>query len=335
MSKQSSTGLSKKLGTSLVSVIILLLVIEAGFRLFYRDPAEDFVDVQHDAILYFSARPGQTHPGLHINSLGLRGPETKEKDPSRFRFLATGDSFTFGPGVTDEESWPLQLGALLEREGARQPGSGRPIEVLNGGFVGWGVFQMERYLRRAIPRFNPGVVVLMVTPIDIYRQPFSDPKEFLRMKDRRAAMRKASRFLTFIVRQVQRLKGVGIEVPRGMALEPLWAADAARIRSLVADFSGETRFILGVTQDYSDVHDWVAAHALALARELGVDAIDVPSVLPAVDPRDVTISPEDLHPNRRGHARIARAVADLVYSRDIAVRRGSDTVEARVSRPAP
>lgn len=325
-------SLLKRLGTSIATIIVLLLILEAGFRLFYHDDAMEF---DHDATLYWYSRPGQKTSQVSINSLGLRGPETKEKDPSRFRFLATGDSFTFGYGVTNAESWPLQLGALLDREGARHPGDGRPIEVLNGGGPGWGVFQMERYLRRAIPRFEPDVVMLVVTPIDIYRQPFreeADVQAFLKQKEKRRVLREASVFLTFMVRRVNRLELGSRAVPNERAadkdLEPLWAVDSARIRGLVTDFKGKTRFVLGVMWDFSKIHDWIAEHVLALARELGVDAIDVGPLFAGADQRDVTV-PGDGHPNGKAHARTARAMADLLYSRDLAVRPSSGTIEAR------
>lgn len=342
MSERTSrvSGLIKRLGLSLASIIVLLLVFEAGFRLFYR---EDRLEFDQDAALYWYPRPGQTTRDGSINHLGLRGPEAKEKDPSRFRFLAAGDSFTYGWAVSDAESWPLQLGALLDHEGARHPGDGRPIEVLNAGGPGWGVFQMERYLRRAIPRFEPDVVILMITPIDIYRQPFRTEQEvqaFLEQKERRRAMRRASVFLTFMTRRVlQPLELGGRAVPNARLssdenVEGLWEADAARIRGLVADFSGKTRFVLGVTQDFSKVYGWVADHVLALARELGLDAVDVGPAYAGANERDLKV-PGDGHPSAKGHARIARAVADVLYSRGLVARPSGRTIETRSPRPVP
>ncbi len=92
----------------------------------------------------------------------------------------------------------------LTKEGARHPGDDKAVEVLNGGGPGWGIFQMERYLRRAVPRFAPDVVFLTITPIDIYRQPFSEEElgAYLKGQERRKHLRDTSIFLTFLARRV-------------------------------------------------------------------------------------------------------------------------------------
>ncbi len=76
-SKLSST--LRKLGASLASLVVFILVVEAGFRIFYRD---DTLTFDLDPELYWSPRPDQTTRMTRINALGLRGQETKEKDPS-------------------------------------------------------------------------------------------------------------------------------------------------------------------------------------------------------------------------------------------------------------
>ncbi len=310
----------KKLGASLGSIVVLLLLLEAGFRIFYHD---DTLTLDLDPELYWFPRPDQTTSMTHINTLGLRGPETKEKDPSRFRFLATGDSFTYGDRVTTDESWPLQLEALFTKEGSTHPGDGKVAEVLNGGGPGWGIFQMERYLRRAIPRFAPDVVFLTITPIDIYRQPFSDQelKTYLKLQERRKLLRDTSSFLTFMARRVARIQTGKRAVPneRGADTDKsaLWAADSDRIRKLVADFSGKTRFALIVLQDFSQEHDWVAGQVKSLADELKIDYFDLGPANVGADPAALKV-PGDGHPNRAGHAITARAIDDMICARGLA-----------------
>ncbi|MFT3772498.1 MAG: hypothetical protein QM820_44455 [Minicystis sp.] len=113
----------KKLGVSIAAIVLTLLLLELGFRLFYRD---DTLTLDLDRELYWVPRAAQKTSTVTINGVGLRGKETAERDPAKFRVLVTGDSFTFGEKVNDDETYPAQLGALLDQEGARHPGDGRP-----------------------------------------------------------------------------------------------------------------------------------------------------------------------------------------------------------------
>jgi hypothetical protein len=64
-----------------------------------------------------------------INALGFRDREFDQDRSAACRVLAIGDSFTFGWGVSLEESWPEVLEAALKQ-------SGVSVEVANLGFPG-------------------------------------------------------------------------------------------------------------------------------------------------------------------------------------------------------
>jgi lysophospholipase L1-like esterase len=85
---------------------------------------------------------------VSTNSLGLRGPEVGPK--RRLRILALGDSFTFGVGARQEETWPARLAEIL---GA---------EVLNAGAPGFGVPDAVAWYERYGSELDPDVVVLAV-----------------------------------------------------------------------------------------------------------------------------------------------------------------------------
>jgi hypothetical protein len=82
------------------------------------------------------------------NSFGLRGPEVGPK--RGLRILALGDSFTFGVGARQEETWPARLGKIL---GA---------EVLNAGAPGFGVPDAVAWYESHGKALDPDVVVLAV-----------------------------------------------------------------------------------------------------------------------------------------------------------------------------
>lgn len=88
---------------------------------------------------------------LSTNSLGFRG--TAEfpipKPDATTRVLTLGDSFTFGEGVADAETWPAQLQSLL-------PG----IEVANLGAPAYAHDQMFFALRDQGLALQPDVVIV-------------------------------------------------------------------------------------------------------------------------------------------------------------------------------
>jgi lysophospholipase L1-like esterase len=88
-----------------------------------------------------------------VNSLGLRGPEVAAG--GGLRVLAIGDSFTFGIGVEDDETWVVRLAAELTA-------TGRPATSFNGGVPGYGVGDAVDWLERYGTALDPGLVVVGV-----------------------------------------------------------------------------------------------------------------------------------------------------------------------------
>jgi lysophospholipase L1-like esterase len=95
----------------------------------------------------FSLQPNQqafTYGApARIDERGFRsiGTSRREDAIDGKRILALGDSFTFGLGVRDEETWPGQLHTLLARSLAA------PVDVINAGTISYGVFQELDLLR--------------------------------------------------------------------------------------------------------------------------------------------------------------------------------------------
>src|SRR5262245_56187986 len=98
---------------------------------------------------------GRTVP-VRLDALGLRSPEIGARRPGELRVLCLGDSFTFGYGVTAEESWPDVLGGLLAQR------LGRTVLTGNAGVPGYGTVEQARCLRRIGPAFDPDVVLATI-----------------------------------------------------------------------------------------------------------------------------------------------------------------------------
>lgn len=91
---------------------------------------------------------------VSVNSHGLRGPERDYvKQNGVRRILILGDSFTFGYGVSDDETYPAVLEQMLRenREG---------YEILNMGVNGYGTDQQYLTLIQEGDCYAPDLVVL-------------------------------------------------------------------------------------------------------------------------------------------------------------------------------
>lgn len=169
----------RRLGRGAALSLLGLLAIEGACSLYWvaRDyraftaslpRAEVFTEERHaryDAELGWVHIPGVTledfyGPGatVTINAQGLRGLEDYSRPSGLFRVVCLGDSFTFGYGVSDHETWP----AWLEQF---RPG----LQAVNMGQGGYSLGQCILWYRRAGPALQPGAVVLAIIPDDIRR----------------------------------------------------------------------------------------------------------------------------------------------------------------------
>lgn len=99
---------------------------------------------------------------LQTSSAGLRNSEEINDDPSVFRILAIGDSFTFGFYVHNQETFPARL-----QERLNELLSGR-FQVLNAGVPGYTIEDELSYLEDKGLRLNPDLVILGVYTNDIF-----------------------------------------------------------------------------------------------------------------------------------------------------------------------
>lgn len=97
--------------------------------------------------------------GVAIDADGLRGPvtgpATGRRGPGAVRILTLGDSFTFGVGAEQEESYPARLEAALAAAGIE-------ARVQNAGVPGFGVPDAAAWFEAHGARLEPDVVVLGV-----------------------------------------------------------------------------------------------------------------------------------------------------------------------------
>lgn len=133
---------------------LAVTVGELGARLLGHRPAPGPGAFAFDDQLGWVPRPGyRTEPGAEASvEIGLDGARSNGAPrPAGQPLLAVGDSFTFGDGVADSQSWP----AALERRVG--------LPVLNGGVSAYGfdqsVLRAERLLASRPAR---GLVVALI-----------------------------------------------------------------------------------------------------------------------------------------------------------------------------
>lgn len=92
---------------------------------------------------------------IRINQAGLRGPELAGGPDEVTRVLAIGDSFTFGVGVEESESFVALLADRLSE-------AGTAAEAMNAGTPAFGVPDAETWFRLHGAGLAPDVVVLAI-----------------------------------------------------------------------------------------------------------------------------------------------------------------------------
>jgi hypothetical protein len=102
-------------------------------------------------------KPMFVQDGVRHNSLGFRGAAEHAESAAAPRILAIGDSFTYGLGVRDEETFAAHLGRTMK------------VEVINAGVNAYGVDQALLMWEHIGRRFKPDVVVLGYYVDDFYR----------------------------------------------------------------------------------------------------------------------------------------------------------------------
>ena len=149
---------------SLAVTVAVLVVVELGFRVLGVPPFHP-----EDLLCELAAyRLVRTRAGLRLhgapwnvaittNRLGFRGRETTVAKPAGvFRVVALGDSSTFGVCVGDDETFCAMAEGLANSD-AR---SGRRVEVINAGVIGYNTMQGLRALERVILPLRPDCVVV-------------------------------------------------------------------------------------------------------------------------------------------------------------------------------
>ena len=150
-----------------------------------------FMVVEEDGFYYFA--PNQygwysyKQPPMRVNNIGTRGEDIDIN--SRKKILFIGDSFTFGGGLRDDETFPYFFGKILEERGFEN------YSVVNAGVGGYGLDEMKRMQGKLEEVYRPDLTIVTIIEDDLCRK--MDPIENYGVKNIWYTMKQYSSFVSF------------------------------------------------------------------------------------------------------------------------------------------
>jgi lysophospholipase L1-like esterase len=235
---------------------------------------------------------------VRVNAEGQRGALV-DRASGKPRVLVLGDSYAFGFGVNDEETFPHRLEELL----------GGRADVLNFGVPAYDLAQEVELLRNKGLAYAPDVVVLALHPNDFEPPVFADAEQ-LRwvLRSHLYAAFLHLRFVALEGRDANPDRDRAARIARGFAaFDQLVAESAARGFDLVV-FQASC---------WSGDDDAEVARLFRDAQQRGIPALEMDRTFCAeLEQHSI---PDDGHPTAEGHLRLARRLLPLVEPRVDAV----------------
>lgn len=247
---------------------------------------------------------------VQINSKGLRDAEYDyARKPGVKRILALGDSITFGWGVKIEDTYAK----VLERALNGGPGTAR-YEVLNCGVGNYTASRVLGLYDYDLHKYEPDVISLAFfinnanePPDTLWKNVFNTPLQFP----------------VYLWSRLQRVTAK-YSVTKGFDdyYKDLYRDDNpiyAGLKGKLVDFlkkrkaEGKKVVVIAIPDcmhldEKPYRYQYVTDKIFALAREAGVETLDLLPSVQGMAARDIMNTPEDRHPNAEGHRRMGMAL---------------------------
>jgi lysophospholipase L1-like esterase len=316
-----------RLAALALSLLVGVVVLEAAMRVIYSRRLDYQIEMSRYAstVKRPAADPRQTHehtPGssaqlmgvpVTINSLGYRDREIPlDKPPHTLRLVLVGDSLTFGWGVAAGSRFSEALQARLGAAPAARGGSAR-VEVINTGIGNYNTAQQLALFENNIRRLDPDIVVVNwfindAEPTPTKRSPIAISYSYLAMwlwgrLDTLQRMEDAAKDYREHYGDLYDDDQPGfVEMRRAMArFGELAGSDGFEfVVALLPELHS-----VWPNYEFRAIHDKVAQAATSGGASL---VIDLAPSFASETPASLWVSPDDAHPNDRGHAIIARGL---------------------------
>ena len=308
-----------------LGTLVPCLVLEFFFRsMVARNGLTPFASSSVEGVPYELRRDFQTlYKGVlvSLNGDGLRGPALGTRQPDRLRIVLTGDSFTFGNGVPDEDTIPAQLGRPLAA-------ANRPAEVINAGVPGFNLENVVNWVESRLLELEPDVLVYIFFSNDVCSSKRASEVPADAVIDPFHDFPLGSAFLQWTgVRASGLMRAFGVERDSGYVAsicrlhretgEPRMREGFARLRDLCEEHDirlliADHPFMLRVDRNPFQEIDSAAAR---ISEELGIEFLDLGDAFaPDEDLTAYWVNPFDSHPNRASHERTAALLAEVLLA---------------------
>jgi lysophospholipase L1-like esterase len=345
-------------GLALSSALVALLCAEGAARLVgfgapprpqrqgeiafepVADPSLQYVnrpDCRFETVYAWGDRRGPLVVRGTTTALGVRVPEPARERTPAVRIACLGDSYTFGEGVGDAETWPAQLATALARV---RPGES--FEVLNCGVNAYDTRQEVRLLETRVLPMQPDLVLLAFflndaairgegesvgfeygSPSALYRaltaqEPACTLRDWSRLADGLADRIVRYEYLVFLGESRSLLYSQDSPGWRAARAELVRARDlcaqhdigfAVLLYPLLFRREGE----LASHGAYEIVAQHCRAHDIAL--------LDLEPAFADLDVGSLRVHPTDAHPNAQAHGIAAGSIAAWLDGGDLLRRR--------------
>jgi lysophospholipase L1-like esterase len=322
----SSTSPLRRAGRLLAAAglagVVALAVLEVGLRAYTRLVPNPGIEFQRYAHLMKPAAPGsgtsfRHPPGVQATLFGVevttdaRGFRDRPgTDPSALQVVVLGDSVTFGWGVPYGDRFT----EILERRWTKA--LGRPVELINTGHGNYNTPQQYALLRESFADERVDGV------LQVWYVNDAEPTPVVRARPWYGGSHLAV-FLWSTADVVARAygdRGTFVDFYRDLYrpnAPGLVAFDAAMTG--IADWT-RTRRVPWILVLLPEFHHPAPGGPLQVvsqdvgreATELGAQVVDVAPAFADVEPASIWLARTDVHPNIRGHALIAAAIATTV-----------------------
>ena len=324
-------------------LVLALLAAEGSMRAWL---AVDMVTYfRPHPTLHWQVRPGldrfqnNKDPGLlTTNGDGMREVDSpRRKASGEYRILVLGDSSNFGQGVEGDQMWSSVLEGLLAAE---LPDA--QIQVLNGACPGWTTYQALVFLDEIGLDYQPDMVIagfnndpgpdylgdaqrLTPEPIRTLNGWLWRSEVYLLARE---AVLASARRLQPVAYQHYSARAAGQEPTYGKLAQGEAAALVPRVP--MQDFLANLEALDRLGQERGFEFVWInmpinrslpdlveryvnpayRSAAARLAEEQGIPVVDVDASFQKLRPGALHLTGHVFHPSARGHAAMARQVAD-------------------------